>query len=89
MNKATKGTLAIAAGVVLLFGGGGSLAYWSSQATVTPAQVTTGQLTIGTASSSGWSVEKYLGSSFTSVDTTSYLAVPGDTLQYAATFPVT
>ncbi|MEO6942045.1 MAG: alternate-type signal peptide domain-containing protein [Terrimesophilobacter sp.] len=46
MNKLTKSAIAGAAGIALLLGGAGSLAYWNSSATVGTSTINSGQLTI-------------------------------------------
>ena len=46
MNKLTKSAIAGAAGIALLLGGAGSLAYWNSTATVGGTTITAGTLTI-------------------------------------------
>lgn len=46
MNKFTKGTVAAGAGLLLLLGGGGSLAYWNAQAELVGSPIAAGTLTI-------------------------------------------
>lgn len=46
MNKLTKSAIAGAAGIALLLGGAGSLAYWNSSATIAGATINAGTLTI-------------------------------------------
>ena len=41
MNKLVKGSIAGAAGIILLMGGAGSLAYWNDSATAGPAPAAT------------------------------------------------
>lgn len=46
MKKTTKGALAAVAGGTLLFGGAGSLAYWSGTSTVTGSTINSGAITL-------------------------------------------
>jgi alternate signal-mediated exported protein len=46
MNKLVKGSIAGAAGIALLLGGAGSLAYWNAETTFSAADITAGTLTI-------------------------------------------
>ena len=46
MNKLVKGSVAAAAGIALLLGGAGSLAYWNSETTFSGTTITSGTLTI-------------------------------------------
>lgn len=55
MNKFVKGSIAAAAGVVLLLGGAGSLAYWNSEASLEGGSVSTGHLKLTEAEKpAGW-----------------------------------
>lgn len=46
MNKLVKGSIAGAAGIALLLGGAGTLAYWNSSADLAGTTITAGTLTI-------------------------------------------
>jgi alternate signal-mediated exported protein len=46
MNKLVKGSIAGAAGIALLLGGAGTLAYWNSSADLAAATINSGTLTI-------------------------------------------
>ncbi|WP_168200439.1 alternate-type signal peptide domain-containing protein [Protaetiibacter larvae] len=72
MNKLTKAGIATAAGIALLMGGAGTLAYWNESATVAAGTVQTGHLEL-TAGSAGWA------------DSISHI-VPGDTATYTAAY---
>lgn len=85
MNKLTKGTIAVGAAVLLLVGGGGTLAYWNSTANITSADIAAGQLS-ATAGTGTWTVQHGTGT-VTTVDIATYVAVPGDKITY--TTPVT
>lgn len=84
MRKTAKGAIAAAAGVVLLLGGAGSLAYWSSSADVDGGTITSGHLQLLTDTTnpgcSPWTLDG--GDPFTSAS----LVVPGDTLTESCTF---
>ena len=87
MNKNIKGAVAIAAGVVLLMGGAGSLAYWNdTQSVASAAGVNAGTLS-ATAGTGGWTKGFYdnSGNVITapaSVSPGSTLVVPGNRLVY-------
>ena len=86
MKKSMKGTIAIAAGIALLLGGGGSLAYWQGTASTDSATIQTGELSVALTSGATWQVKR--GS--TTTDITSSLAsfkmVPGDQVIYTVPF---
>jgi len=69
MNKLVKGSIAAAAGIALLMGGAGSLAYWNDSATVNAGTVTSGVLDVNTGTAGSWSP------SIAKI-------VPGDTVTY-------
>jgi alternate signal-mediated exported protein len=57
MNKLVKGSIAGAAGIILLMGGAGSLAYWNDSAAAGPAggtTITAGTLTVTAATAGSW-----------------------------------
>lgn len=85
MKKSMKGTIAIAAGIALLLGGGGSLAYWQSSASTTGATISTGELnvTVNTPSAT-WQVTR--GSTTTTINPATFKMVPGDTVIYTVPF---
>ncbi|MCW4384822.1 alternate-type signal peptide domain-containing protein [Salinibacterium sp. SYSU T00001] len=77
MNKLLKGSIAGAAGIVLLLGGAGTLAYWNDSATVASAgTVSSGELSIASTVAGTW-------------DDSIALIVPGDSLTYTEQFTVT
>jgi alternate signal-mediated exported protein len=49
MNKFAKGSLAAGAGIVLLLGGAGTLAYWNSEVELSGGSINTGQLDLATS----------------------------------------
>ena len=98
MNKIAKSTIATAAGVVLLMGGAGSLAYWNDSVNAGPAagsnSITAGTLTIAAANAGAWT-KGFYNSAGTAVVPPAAVAnlsavriVPGDRLVYAQTFNV-
>jgi alternate signal-mediated exported protein len=84
MNKLTKGAIATAAGVILLMGGAGTLAAWNSSANAGAAQtITAGQLSFSNPGTGVWK------SGSTTINPSTFKAVPGDTLTYTQTFTLT
>ena len=75
MNKLTKSAIAGAAGIALLLGGAGSLAYWNSSATVSSTTISAGSLSVAIGSGASWNktIAKW---------------VPGDTATYSANLTV-
>lgn len=90
MKKTTKGALAAVAGGSLLFGGAGSLAYWTDSDTVTGATINSGSLTLGApdctteAGTHDWQFDN--GDTFTPASDT---IVPGDTVSKICTLTLT
>ncbi|MFJ6651589.1 alternate-type signal peptide domain-containing protein [Microbacterium sp. NPDC091313] len=78
MNKLAKGSLAGAAGVVLLLGGAGTFAYWNAQAGVVGGTVAAGQLSLVDDGAQGvWTDQNDAV-----IDPATYRIVPGDVLTY-------
>lgn len=69
MNKLAKGAVAGAAGIALLMGGAGTFALWNDTSTVSGTTISSGELSVATASPGAWS-------------TAPELWVPGDTYTY-------
>jgi alternate signal-mediated exported protein len=97
MNKLVKGAIAGAAGIVLLMGGAGSLAYWNDSAQAGPATgttITAGTLNVTAVDAGAWTKGFYNASNTLvgSVGSVSNLAavriVPGNRLVYTQTFNV-
>lgn len=88
MNKLVKGSIAAAAGIALLMGGAGTLAFWNDAETITGGTIVAGNLDIAPASpavaTDGWKN----GSTAIS-NISAFRIVPGDTLTYTKTFTVT
>lgn len=72
MNKFAKGSLAAGAGLVLLLGGAGTLAYWNSEVDLQGGEIAAGELTLAADQAA-----------FTQSDLGTW--VPGDTHTYRTT----
>lgn len=82
MKKSTKGALAASAAGVLLLGGAGSLAFWTSDTTVGGGSIASGHLKLSAASCpGGWTIDG--GDPYVA-----QLLVPGDTITKVCTFTV-
>lgn len=78
MNKFTKGSLAAAAGTILLLGGAGTFMSWNSEAAVNGGSVTSGHLRLNASEEPAtWTVNKQ-----EVADITSFQIVPGDVVEY-------
>lgn len=96
MNKTTKASIATAAGIVLLLGGGASLAYWNSSADLgaTNQTIKAGTLTVtagnGQWDRSFWSTPTTEVTSLRASNVTlgQQLIVPGNKLTYTQTFTI-
>jgi len=96
MNKLVKGSIAGAAGIILLMGGAGSLAYWNDSATAGPGagsnSITAGTLTVTAVNSGSWTKGFYnaAGTVVTAPAAVASLAavrvVPGNRLVYTQSF---
>ncbi|MCC2027985.1 alternate-type signal peptide domain-containing protein [Microbacterium sp. YMB-B2] len=89
MKKATKGTLAIAAGITLLMGGAGSLAYWQDSAAISGATVTTGELDVAIIDGCEWTVAHKGAGAVAISDIENFRMVPGDTVKCSVDFTTT
>jgi alternate signal-mediated exported protein len=91
MNKLAKGAIAGAAGIALLMGGAGTLAYWndSSDVLASGQSISSGDLTLGTSGSPAWTVKPWNGTASGSAvsipSIASFKMVPGDVVEYAKT----
>ncbi len=79
-NSRTKAIVAIAAGAVLLLGGGTTLAYWSTQATVNGGTVSSGDLNLTLVDTPTWSLTPEGGAAAPVADIDAIDIVPGDTV---------
>lgn len=83
MNKMAKGAIATGVGVILLAGGGGTLATWNQASNASMGQVVAGDLNLE-AGAGVWT--NALGNT---VKVAEYKVVPGDTLTYTQPLTVT
>ncbi|MBD9699342.1 alternate-type signal peptide domain-containing protein [Flavimobilis sp. GY10621] len=88
MNKITKGAVVGGIGVALLLGGGSTLAYWTDQAPVSGAAITSGSLDISDFAAATWTVTNN-GTTKPVANIATFKMVPGDTLTYSTTATVT
>ncbi len=90
MKKITKATIATAAGVALLLGTGGTLAYWNDQASLAGTTITAGNLALTAKGTPTWTLQHTSGAA-TPISTTELAAlkiVPGDKLVYTGAYTV-
>ncbi|AUZ36715.1 alternate-type signal peptide domain-containing protein [Arthrobacter sp. PGP41] len=83
----TKGAIVTAAGVMLLVGGGGTLAVWNVQQNAEAGTVAAGDLNL-VAEAGVWTVAGANGP-ITIPNINTYQIVPGDTLTYTQTVDIT
>jgi alternate signal-mediated exported protein len=95
MRSVTKAIIAGVAGVALLGGGAGSLAFWTDSKTGSPVAIASGDLSLGTITdSSGWTIiQNATGVSPAQTVAVPYvpgttLVVPGDVLTKTVAVPV-
>lgn len=84
LNKMTKGAIATAAGVMLLIGGGGTLAVWNIEKNAAAGTVAAGDLNL-VADTGVWTVNGQAGT----INIDAYRIVPGDTLTYTQDVDIT
>ncbi|MET1132446.1 MAG: alternate-type signal peptide domain-containing protein [Aeromicrobium sp.] len=84
MNKSTKGAIAAGAAAVLLLGGAGSLAYWNAEGDIAGGTITAGELKLTDPTTGAWTLN---GDPVT--DVSSVRVVPGDELEYTASWDIT
>jgi len=98
MNKLVKGSIAGAAGIILLMGGAGSLAYWNDSATAGPAlgsnSITAGTLSVTAVNAGAWTKGFYnasnvlVGSVGAVANLSTVRIVPGNRLVYTQQFNI-
>ncbi|GAB4004784.1 alternate-type signal peptide domain-containing protein [Nocardioides ultimimeridianus] len=79
MKKTTKGAIAAGGAAVLLMGGAGTLAYWTSTATVAGTSISTGHMSLDLVSCGGWKLDD--GTALASQK-----LVPGDSISNVCTY---
>lgn len=87
-----KAGIAIAAGAALLLGGGTTVAYWSTQATLGAVQIETGDLNLELSGSGSWELNGVIVANGASGDFTTLQdvrIVPGDVLTLQQSLDVT
>lgn len=84
MNKFTKASIATGAGIVLLLGGAGTLAYWNAEAVAGAGEINAGTLSLVAGADGVWTDAEgdVIG------DIEDYLVVPGDTVTFTRTFTI-
>ena len=88
MTKTFKGAVAALAGALLLLGGAGSLAYWTSEQTVPGGAIDAGSLALGVPTcGGGWTLDAAGGGGTYTPGTT--LLVPGDVITETCTATLT
>jgi alternate signal-mediated exported protein len=87
LKKMTKGAIVTAAGVMLLIGGGGTLAVWNVEQNAQAGTVASGDLNL-VAEAGVWTVAGVNGP-VTIPDINEYRIVPGDTLTYTQNVDIT
>ncbi|WP_167041676.1 alternate-type signal peptide domain-containing protein [Salinibacterium sp. ZJ454] len=88
MNKLVKGSIAGAAGIALLLGGAGTFATWNDNATVAAGTITSGELSLSTPVGA-WTDVTDAATPVAVATISNFRTVPGDVLQYAASFNIT
>lgn len=88
MKKTTKGAIAAGGAAVLLMGGAGTLAYWTSTQTTPGTSFTTGHLSLDATATpcSGWVLDK--GIVGKEAPYVAQILVPGETLTNTCTYTV-
>jgi alternate signal-mediated exported protein len=100
MKNATKAVIAGVAGIALLTGGAGSLAYWNDTKAGGTLAIQSGTLNLGTIADGTWTLTQNssdLPTNTTASTSTTYVAtgvgatpiVPGDTLSQTVQLPIT
>jgi alternate signal-mediated exported protein len=85
MNKLTKGTIAGAAGIVLLLGGAGTFALWNDTADIPGGTVTSGTLSFDDVAPGVWQdISPDVDGQPITIDPATFLTVPGDVLAYTS-----
>lgn len=82
MNKFVKGSVAAGAGLVLLLGGAGSLAYWSSSTDLGASTISAGALGIA-ATDGAWApaIDEWVPGDESTYSTTLTLTAEGDSIE--------
>lgn len=89
MNKIIKGSIAGAAGVVLLLGGVGTFALWNESTTAEGGTVSTGNLDLALVADTAEWADISADADGAAFDPNEDAIVPGDTITFAQDFTVT
>lgn len=90
MKKTTKGALASAVAVVLLLGGGSTLAYWNDTANLGGSNtITAGTLTVVANGTPTWTIQHTSGAATAVPNISAVRVVPGDILIYTVPANIT
>jgi alternate signal-mediated exported protein len=89
MKKTTKGAIAASGAAVLLMGGAGTLAYWTSTGTVDGGGITAGNLSISTPSCGSWTYDAGEQAPNATFTPGTSLLVPGDSISKTCTTVLT
>lgn len=89
MNKLVKGSIAGAAGVLLLLGGAGTFALWNENVTAQGGTVTTGNLDLALVADTAAWADISPDADGAAFDPTADAIVPGDTITFTQNFTVT
>lgn len=81
-NKALRAGIAVAAGVALLAGAGGTFARWFDSESVETGDIVAGELSLSSPTNISWS-EATIGA-LTTEELAAYRMVPGDVVTYSA-----
>lgn len=89
MNKLIKGAIAGTAGVVLLLGGGGTLALWNSSTVVAAGPVSSGTLAVSASGLPSWMDVSSDKTAASIPAIAAFKMVPGDTVELTQDLTVT
>ncbi len=90
MKKMTKGVIATGVAVMLLLGGGGTLAYWNDTANLGGSStITAGTLTVVANGTPTWQIQHTSGGVTAVPDISAVRIVPGDVLLYSVPATIT
>lgn len=90
MKRMTKAVIATGAAVMLLLGGGGTLAYWNDTANLGGSNtITAGTLTVVATGTPTWQIQHTSGAVTAVADISAARIVPGDVLLYSVPATIT
>lgn len=90
VKKTTKGAIASGVAVMLLLGGGGTLAYWNDTANLGGSNtITAGTLTVVANGTPTWNIQHSSGAATAVANISEVRIVPGDVLTYSVPATIT